>query len=766
MVRKLSKGSARGLLLATVSIAGLATVPTAFANIASPPKLSAKQAEQIAVSTFSIPTTYTLQSENYNSSNSLTQPSAYSLNYQSTDSAMRSQSIYVTIDANTGTVLNYSRPSSDSQFVFPAPVSAKQAQQIANGWAQKLYPSQFSNVKPLPLTPNAGSLVGPTQYTYTYERVVNGIAAPFNGFSVTIDQNGKLVGVSDSWTNLNFPSQTKAISQSAANSLYQKALTLHLEYQTVYQSAGKSSTQLVYQGTPQFYPNWWGQQFNSTSVIEFPVINAATGSIVDATGSTYQPAKYAQPKPLVPGGPTGLQNPKPVNWTEQQALSYAQNLFNITGSDTLTSVNQYTNPSADTTWNFGWQRANHMSLQVSIDAKYGFLTSFNQYPMQPQKPASNKAPKLTQAQIDATVTAFVKKAFANDTGDLGLTQSPTNVNNSNGLNTSYQIVRLVGGIPDQSQSGNVYVDPQTGLIQSLWMNNTAQSTASLPSISKAMSETQAISKWMQARPLQLEYLETQPQLASKLATNGKVPNPPAQQQPEVLLTYAPIANQNSSGAFNAVTGMFETSTTTPYTGTIHDISGVAGAAQIQLLVDRELMTVDSQGNVHPGQTMTHAAFMKLLVDALGLQGRYNPQILSSAAAKSALAGVPKNAPDYQEIGSAYSMGWIPMNEPFQPNALTTRDYAAQVLARALGFTPLLAHPEAFQFSPSDVASITSSDLAGDALAATLGMLPLQNGAFHPNNDITLADTAIAVVQAAVIEGEQGHPYPPGPRPLG
>ena len=757
---------AGALVLTTIGISGLVTAPTALANVGTPPKLSAGQAEQIAIKTFSIPSTYALQSESYNNNMSVTQPAAYSLNYQSTDPSKSGQSINVTIDANTGTVLNYNRPSGDNQFVFPAPVSAGQAEQIANRWAQKLYPLQVPSVKALPLTPTAGSLVGPTQYTYSYERVVRGIPAPFNGFSITIDQNGNLVAVSDNWTNLVFPSPTNVLSQSQANSIYQKALDLHLEYQSVYHTNGKPTTELVYQGAPQFYLNWWGQQFNGTSVIEFPVINAATGQVVDATGSTYRPAKYSPPKPLVPGGPTSLQDPKPVHWTEQQALDYAQKLFGITGSDTLASVSQYTNGSADTTWNFSWQTVNHINIQVSIDAKYGFVTSFNQYPMQPENPAANKEAKLTQAQADATVTAFVKKLYADDTGALAVVQNPGPVNKSSGFNSSYQIVSLVAGIPDQTHSGNVSIDPQTGQIQSLWMNNFEPSTSSFPVPSKALSQSQAVQRWMDARPLRLQYLETQPEVAAKLGSISTKGTNSGGQRPQVLLTFAPTAGPGSSGQFNAITGVFETSAKSPYTGVIHDIRGVVGAAQIQLLVDRELMMVDSQGDVHPNQTMTHSALLKLVVDALGLQGHYNQQLLATTAAKSALANVPQNSPDYQEIGSAYSMGWIPTKETFQPNAPTTRDYAAQILARALGFTPLLTHPKAFQLSATDAGSISSSHFAADALAATLGMIPLQNGAFHPNNDITLADTAVAVVQAAVIAGEEGQPYPPGPRPLG
>lgn len=752
-------------VLATFGFGGVLSSVTAYAQpTAQPgtsPKITLKQAEQIATSTFSIPKDYTLQSQNYSSNGNTTQPAQYNLSYQNSDPTSGGQSMNVSIDANTGTIINFYQPAQEDQFVYPVPVSASEAQQKAATWAKKLFPNQVGHVKALPLAPSFGALQGPTQYTYTYERIVNGIAAPFDGFTLTIDQMGTLTGVQDHWTNMVFPAAKETITTAKANQIYSKSLNLHLAYQSVYSTNSQPATDLVYEPSPQSYEGYWGQLFTVQDSIQYPVIDATTGNVIDSTGSTTLSTGYAAPKPLVPGGPKLSTPPTAVNWNQQQAMQFAQKVFSISSQDTLQSVNQYANPNADTTWNFNWQTHDQMNLNVSVDATTGSISSFSQYPTNPPQNANNSKPQLTQAQAKAKVDAFVKKVFADNTGGVAVVAQPGSMGKGQ-TQTSYQILPIVNGIPDESHSGNVNIDLQTGTIQNLYMNNQTQST-SFPLPSKAISAVTAASKWMSDRPLTVEYLETQPDMANKIAAvKGVSASAAVDSTPKIVLAYAPVTDQSASGQFNAVTGNFETDNSpTPFTGTIQDIAGLSAAAQIQLLVDRELISVDNHGDVHPNQSMTHRAFIKLLVDALGYQGRFDPMAMKSAAAQSALAAVPQSSPDYQEIASAYSAGWIPANEQFDPNATTTRDYAAQVLSRALNMTALLSHPDSFNFTPTDVTLITSGDKAGDALTTTLGLLSLDNGAFKPTDPMTLADSAVAVVQAASVLGLQGHPYHPG-----
>ena len=259
-----------------------------------------------------------------------------------------------------------------------------------------------------------------------------------------------------------------------------------------------------------------------------------------------------------------------------------------------------------------------------------------------------------------------------------------------------------------------------------------------PSPRQAITQAKAKNDWTAGQPLQLVYLQTQPGFdkASGITPQGKV-----------ILAYAPTGNIIENGTvMDATTGQFmSASGSTPaYTGKINDIGNVAQADQIQLLVQHGLLAVDANGNVHPNQDMTREQFVKLVVDALG-RNQPLPFANQLGVYQNAMAMTNSASSGYSEVYSAFVNGWLNNGQVFEPNQPITRGDAAQLLARALGYSELLGHPELFQLNAGDASAIPSNQFAGDAIASTLGLLPLQSGAFHPDGNVTIADAAQAVV---------------------
>jgi hypothetical protein len=755
-------------LLATVGLVELMSMPMALAAgtlskaVTTAPHFSMQQAKALAVSTFSIPSSYTVENESYSGQSFGNQPSSYSFGFQQVDvTTQQPAGINVVVDANSGRILNYNRSSSTNRFVFPVPTSADDAKQTAVQWIQKLYPQQANQVVIQPLAPQFGALQGPVTYAYNFVRMVDNIPAPFNGFSITIDQNNQLTSVNAAWSDMTFPSIKNAISSDKANQVYQQALNLHLVYSQIWHADSKPTTELMYTQNEAPYMGWGGPTFSGQPQTGSPVIQALTGQVIDGSGMVRATTPYQAPKPVVPGGPTLPSTLPQVNWDESQALQFAQKVLGLPSSAQLQNENQWSNQNSDTTWNFSWKTSDNEQINAAIDTTYGELQNYSEYPQNP--PQQSRPPaKLSQSQVDATVNAFVKKVFSNNTGAITVVENTVDKSGSSDLHLSDQILPILNGIPNQAQQGSIQVNPMTGRVQNLWLNTQQSADASsLPLPTKAISPDKAKQAWIDNRPLALEYLMTQPQQGPIPVDNQSATPQPAQ----VLLAYAPVANNGYGDYFNAETGTFESpQTQVPYTGTIHDLDGVTAAPQLQLLVNRELVSVDTSGNVHPTQNLTNSAFVKLVVDALGQQGQYNAQVATAPDAKAALSDVQQNSPDYQEIVVAYQLGWLPQNQPFQPNEQTTRGEASQILARALDYQPLLSHPESFQLSAGDASGIPKDQFAGDALATGLGIFSLQNGNFNAQGNVTLADAAVAVVQSAVVWGqERSLPFGYGPK---
>jgi len=282
------------------------------------PKVTMSQAEKIAKSTFSIPSSYTLQNESYNGNTNGDQPSTYNLNFNQSDKSKPSGNINVTVDANNGQIVGYNGSQPQGNFVFPEPTSADQAKQDALTWVKKLYPNEVSQVQALPLQPQGGSLNGAVSYTYNFERMAGGIPAPFDGFSITIGEDGSLNSVQNHWTTLSFPSQTPAISSAQANMTYQSSLDLHLSYSQIWNNKSEPKTELTYIQNQSNNPGYWQSQFNNTQ-IDQPVIAAGSGTIIDSMGAPMKTIRYQSPKPLVPGGPVRALTPKALTMGETHA---------------------------------------------------------------------------------------------------------------------------------------------------------------------------------------------------------------------------------------------------------------------------------------------------------------------------------------------------------------------------------------------------------------------------------------------------------------
>ena len=710
----------------------------------APGAISLQQAEAIARSRTYIPAGFTLSSTSYNAAQT-GQHAQYNLNYAK-NGAQPNQplSIGVSVDATTGMILNYYRQSTMGAFHFPAPVSAVQARALAAAWARRLYGAYSTQVAVLHRQPTSGTLTTPIQYAYSFERTVHGVAAPFDGFSLTLSANGHLIGANASWSTLAFPASHPAISMARADAIYRNSLHFFLLYGQHYSNVASPAPMLAYTQPFAAYPSNWNTPFAGAPTLTTPVIDAATGQVINSNGVAQPLPEQSPLKVVTPGGPTAFPGVTRVNWTEKQALAYAKRALHIGKADHLVNDAQNTQPpSTDVIWSFTWNAPDHMQLSASVDATRGVLTNYNENAQAPG-PINFKQPtKITTAQATATADAFVRRIFPADTGGIAVTLSPFQ-KFPNGYQHFIDLKFLYHGIEVQGVGGFLSVNGESGQISNFsWQPMSGLTKLPLPG--RAVPVAQVVKNWMKAEPLQLQYVLTQPQnYFNTRESHRKLP------PPRIVLTYAPVGRYGSGVMINALTGALRTQgqNQTPYAGPIRDLAGAAHAADVELLVAYGLLGVSPNGDAHPHSVMSRAAFVALVVNALGLNSSVALSSAEASAMRRSLSGVSTGAPDYSQLVAAYTRGWIPAGRPVDANAPATRAYAAHVLAEALGFGPMLSHPQAFRMTAADAATIPQSQYAGDAIALALGMLTLQSGRFNGTAGLTIDQGAQAVVQMA------------------
>lgn len=740
----------KGFVAVLVVLTPLGAIP-ATANAASTSssvtrKITTAQAEAIARKTFSIPSSYTVANESYqNSGQSQTHPTE-SFSFQSSDTSQPTDTIFVTIDAVTGLVTDYSHYSPNLSFEFPVPVSQAKAQSLAQTWAQKLFPSQLAqvqmNVRPF----QSSNLRTPASYEFDFERTVGGLPAAFNGFSIVIDENGQLQSVHDAWTDVNFPSPTPTVPVAAATRTFNTALGLHLEYDSVYNADGASSIALEYVPSQTSQQDGWDQSFESTQNNPGIAIDALTGKWLHPDGTSQSVSAYQTVQPIDPAADQHPFTEKAVNWDEATALAYAEKMLGSSGK--LMTENEWIGPSGDTTWNFTFANPSNTktsaagTLDIGVDATYGYVSSYSD-----NEPASTDgtftpAHVLSPTALQTDATNIVRRVYSGHLGNVALIPQGSSPGAPNSTTTTFTLAPLVNGVIDETSGGNLTLNTATGQLLYLNLGSTANNMT-YPSPSGAVSLMKANAAYDASTPLTLEYLMTQP-------TQGDTPSS-GEAAPKIQLAYVPESTSNQSMYFDAIQGAFVPNDVydfQPYTGTLADTSSDAAAAQLQLLAERGLIAVDANGNVRPDSTLTTQTFVKLVMDALGTVDRYNQQQASTASIAKAVQGVSSTSPAYRELVTAYELGWLDKNQPLDPTATVTRDVAAHIFAEALGYDALLSKPTLFQLDASDSSSISATNLAADAIAVTLGILSLNDGAFDGTKPLTLSQAAQGVVQVA------------------
>lgn len=738
IMRKRAWPVAASLLLSIAPVtATFAAAPASAA--AARAAVTLAQAEQIAVRTFNIPAYYKVTQESFNSAGQ-GNPASYGLTFGFTTPTQQQQFISVSVAAATGAILSYNRPSLQNTFVYPVPVSASQAEVKAVAWVKKLYPNLYSQVQVQPLSPQMGSLTQAVQYNFNFVRMVDGVQAPFNGIAVTIDQNGNLTNVNESWSNVMFPAAHPALSYAQANAAYAAGLPLELSYQNNWQATNGPAIVLAYSLSVGQYPQFWGGQFmNQGNGLGIPVIDAQTGKVVDASGAVHPLTPGKNPAPLVQGGPHAPFLTRKVNWTQAQALAYASRVEHVPAAYRLTSQNEFQNlPSGDVVWNFTWTYGTGGNLQYNaqVDATYGFLQSF----YSGGGPYRGKA-RYSQAHMATVVKQFLERLFPQDTGAISVAPNafkkfPADVMQD------YSLEFMMNGLPDGANTGNITASAVTGQISNFSSPLQQGETGPFPDPAKAISPTLAKRTWLQAEPLQLMYLQTQPASYQKSGQTQKQ-NAPA----HVVLVYAPVGPYANGGMVDALTGkMLGGQTPSAFSGVIKDIAGTPAAPEIRLLVNHGLLPVSAAGDVHPNRVMTRAQFIQLVSGALNFgQNGPQPLIYASKQIQGSMADVTSSSPAFSAILSAYESGILPAGALFEPNRPTSRGFAANVLARALGYGAILAHPQAFRLPAKDAASIPKSEYAAATICYSLGMFSLVNGNFDASSGVTVAQAAVSIV---------------------
>ncbi|QSO51787.1 S-layer homology domain-containing protein [Alicyclobacillus curvatus] len=661
--------------------------------------------------------------------------------------------IFVTasVDAKTGQITQFRRQVSD--WKLTAPLTADKAQTTARTLLKQLAPNYASQMVLEPDTSSSSNGL-----SLLFVRKVGGVIAPFDRAQIDLSPDGQLTYYQFNWIPATIPAPpTHTISRTTATTDFMQALHMHLSYQQQFTSSGPGPMELVY--SPVSVATG---PFAATGI---PSIDAVTGQPLGADGKPLpasSPSTGSTLHPLVQNGPVDYPTRLAQPLTQAQVEQAARKMLNLSTQDWTVSgggTGSITTASGsdDTLMVSFTNSQTNENISFGMDTSTGVVTSYNDNPgMGPgtttatstsagktttggatsagrSSSTAGKNPQPNPAQV---ADAFVEKMFPHLTGAIArMTTQSISQYAGPGQNPSQgiQYAFLVHGVPVNAFA--VYVDTVTGKVVSYNVFQDPSSLPNLPNPSGAISESAAKDAFLQRDGLVLQYMLPNTSISPSQPFRVKYAS-------TAKLVYAPIPLANGTGTLDAITGQWipfpfgnTTSVTLPSNPTQQDKA-------IALLESHGIIrSSDSavSGSVNAAATITRIEFERWLERAYGVNyGGNTPLNFTDIAA---------NSPYRNNLMQGVMEGWLTNGGAFRPNDGLTRLQAAHWLISWMGWAPVAAHANYFQLPFADTSAIPATDQGSVAIAVGSGMIPMENGAFHPNTPMTIGQAALAMVTA-------------------
>lgn len=691
------------------------------------PSITAEQAVQVVKDNFSIPEKFSRLSTGYNEYNNR---ATYSLNWSSDEPA--GGSFHAEVDASTGDILNINLWEHPLKPSFSLPVlSAGDAEKIATDLICKLAGKHQSEMQLVKDNQQVFTLHDSQPFTYNFRwiRIVNGIPFPGNGVNVSVSgDDGRLINYNYNWTqDLNFPAASNVISPEKARQVFSDTPMLELRYYLPPildpQASEPQRVLLVYQLTNKYY----GGAVDALSgkpvtlepkagvispAVSLPVTKSVTSSAV-VSAEEASPVIESSTKPATP------ENSQQISQSE--AAEIVKKMITIPKGLVLqhSSLNpDWQNPS-EQVWDLQWNSQSinpgeYRYLSARVNAKTGDIISFDQSggvnPDNTSKPIDRKAAQKIADDFLKRIQPERFKLVEMESENFYGGRSPSNMQ-------SFSYVRTVNGIPVSSNGMNIGIDT---INKCVYFYNLNWSNVEFPAASEVITLSQATERFLQIRPLVLNYTLIYQE-------NGKQ---------EVRLVYQPNSDNNIylPAMLDAKSGdpMDWYGKSQSQWSKSHNYTDIQGN-----YAEKEIGIVGLTGafgeygdTFRPDEKVTVGSLLRAMITA---EGNNRDRVLS----------------DKDVLKIAKERRWL--QEDVDLGSQLSREDLSKIMIRLINMEPPAQVKGIYAVPFTDANMIQPESMGYIALAWGLGILKIDENTLHLDQTVTRAEAAYALVHAYTVE---------------
>lgn len=713
---------AAGVLVAPFQISGTATIVYAAEKVSAGEMLSQKEAEARAKQWITIPAEYKLNDSKLQKADEWRDSPSWTFGWETADKK-QSSSLDVTIDAKTGELTSFYKYGRDSK-MSTKKISQKEAEQIAEAFVEKVAKDKKASLSKaneiIPVT-SEGDL------TFIYTRMVDNIPFIENGVTIKVDRKGEIVSYQLDWDNRKIPSSNATISLKEA----EKKLYSLLDPQLQYTELDRYSARKKEQGT--FTPVY---QYGNSSA---RFLDANSGEALSMTGR-----KAENNKKIVPLGDKKSvdKNERPQKIDKTDAEKIAKEWSKKLTDGWVYTGQRGSGSSGDGSgiqsqrWSFTFSPPNQTDPAITIAINdYGQIVAYDQ---QEESEIRNKSEQkaITKQEAEKTANEFIKKVYAQHTGQIYLNNESTYYFEEEPLVYTFTYNFLYNDIPINQSRIEVAVNKYTNQIESSWFG---RGQKSFNWKNEDAFETHKISKEeaVVLETKQKKLLLTYYKAPYSTAIEGLEEKDIKELEIPIQLVYRYVGADKN---INAVTGELVSSygleEETP-----SDIEGHPSEEALLEAIEQGLLRVED-GKIEPDKEVTRAEFIVWMLQ-LSASLDHRSHRLDEVKPES-FSDVPSTHRDYAAISQALKINLIPKTNRFEPDRAITRMEAVDFFMRMLKLEALLSNKEIYQ---SPYPDLKTEQVPAFALAYSMGYIKTPKGTnVEPTKTITRAEAAEMIYQ--------------------
>lgn len=628
--------------------------------------------------------------------------------------------ISVQVDAANGDILSmylWGQRQPEQKFNGIPKYSYRDAAKLAEKWAQKLAPAYYVQTKPAPEKEHPVPLGSrrPVEYSYYFQRVVNGIAYPDDSIYVCINADtGELKSYRLEWNeNQPFPSPAGKISARQAEKIFARQVELVYFQPRVYKQKEPEPVKLVYRvkgGSSLFIDALAGK-----------VIKSPFYGLGDEREMKEFSEKMNTKQELSPAEQAEVDKLKSII-TAEKARERAEKTVKIPSDQKLSHsrLNKNYRFPKQMIWSFRWKGENG-STEASIDAATGELISFYKWNRDlKSKKSSQDYGQLSREQAQKIAEDYIRQQQPRRCANIRLENTSTDEITLKGKKQPrryrFSFVRLVNGIPFPGNGFDVQVDSRTGEVTSYCMN---WWDVKFPAAAGSIDRQKAVNTFLAAGDLTLEYRQ--------LYQENK--------KEQVHLVYH--WQHMPSYMLDAKTGKFLNWRGKPLPPQLKksftDISGHRAEKDIKLLTRANIIK-SSDDKFYPDKEITKLEVLAWLV-----------------ASRHWSTEIPYRENKNKIVDSAIRLGIIEQKDAVNLDSEVTRLELAQLMINTLDYDGAAKLKDIYVLKTRDADTIPDHLKGYAALSMGLHLQSAIDGNYLPNKKVTRGSAATALVQLLKVE---------------